>query len=96
MMQGMKPSSAVLSRPSDSGQTIINCCMCSCDFHPANYEDKAMRICPSCAKIIDEDIKLYAENDTQSDEDVLDVSYFIILMSVISINFHMLRLPRRP
>ena len=77
MIQGMKPSSAVLTRPTDSGQ-LINCCMCSCDFQPANYEDKAMKICPSCANIIDEDIKLYAENDAQTDEDEFNVSYFIM------------------
>ena len=73
MKQGLKPSSAVLVRPIDSKQPI-NCCLCNLEFHPANYEDKAMQICPQCALVINNNIGDYASNS----EDKLNVSYFIM------------------
>ena len=73
MKQGLKPSSAVLVRPIDSKQPI-ECCICDFKFHPANYEDKAMQICPHCVLDINNNIGDYASNS----EDELNVSYFIM------------------
>ena len=81
MKQGMKPSSAVLVRQSDLGQPII-CCVCAADFHSANYEDRAMRICPTCTKDINDNIEQYRNSD---DEDEFNVSYFLIQKSIIFI-----------
>jgi hypothetical protein len=73
MKQGLKPSSAVLVRPIDAKQPI-ECCICSFEFNPVNYEDKTMQICPQCALDINNNIGDYANNS----EDELDVSYFIM------------------
>ncbi len=75
MKQGMKPSSAVLERPSDSA--TVNCCICSSDFQPANYEERAMEMCQKCSKAVDE---TYMK---MNDDDELNVSYFIVLTSVL-------------
>ena len=89
MQQGMKPSSAVLVRPSDLGQPIV-CCVCAADFHPANYEDRAMMICPTCTKDINDNIEQYGNSD---DEDGFNVSYFFMQKSIILNYFLNVRLP---
>ncbi len=76
MIQGMKPSSAVLDRPNNSDQPV-NCCFCSCDFQPTNYEERTLKICQKCSDNVDEYMKTYEEHP-QTDNDELNVSYFIM------------------
>ena len=87
----MKPSSAVLVRPRDFGEPIV-CCVCAADFHPANYEDRAMRICSTCTKDINDNIEQYRNSD---DEDGLNVSYFLMQKSLFLNYFLYVRLPRK-
>jgi predicted amidophosphoribosyltransferase len=92
IIQGMKPSSAVLARPSNSGPE--KCCFCSRDYQPTNYEERTMRMCQECSKSVDDD---YLENSEdyikRKGDDELNVSYFIFISQLfklifISLDFH--------